>query len=213
MTQAPVSDRKKPSQLRAETTVDTILEATAQILERGDVKHFTTNHIAERAGYSVGTLYSYFQNKQSLLRAIAQREIARQERDLLTHLSDVEKDHSDEDIIRTVVRSAVRPFGNRSALRLAIMKQLMGDSEIMAATEKVQKNVMHAFFALMSMRHQRRIALDSESRFTLLASIAGAMQTTIANRPDIFGSPRFEDDIVAIVQGFMDRHLAEPLAL
>lgn len=207
MTQAPVSERKKPLQARANATVDTLLEATAQILERGDQARFTTNHIAEHAGYSVGTLYGYFQNKQSLLQAIALREIVRQEKILLEALSNIDDGQSDQDLIRIIVRAALRPFGNRGALRLAMMQQLAGDAEVMTATEVTQKNAIDAFFALISMRHQRRIELDSDSRLTLLASIAGVFQNTVISRPHVFGSSQFEDDIVAIVQGFLDSRL------
>ena len=35
----------------------------------------TTNRIAERAGMSIGTLYQYFPNKESLLRALAERHV------------------------------------------------------------------------------------------------------------------------------------------
>jgi AcrR family transcriptional regulator len=211
MAQNTVNKRKKPSQARANATVDTLLEATAQILERGDQARFTTNHIAEHAGYSVGTLYGYFQNKRSLLHAIALREIARQERELLAALSGVADCQSDEDVIRIIVHAALRPFGNRGQLRIAMMQQIIGDAEIMAATEMAQNNVVDAFLGVMSMRHQRGIELDSDGRFTLLASIAGAMHSAVTSRPDVFGSPRFEDDIIVIVQGFlahrMKRHV------
>jgi AcrR family transcriptional regulator len=207
VTQPIVPERKKPVQARANATVDTILEATAQILERGDAARFTTNHIAEHAGYSVGTLYGYFKDKQSLLRAIALREIARQEHDLLAALAATDEADSDEDVIRTVVHAALRPFGNRGQLRLAMMQQLIGDADIMAATDAVQKNVIDALLALFSMRHGRPIMLDDNSRFTLLASIAGATQRTVQDRPELFGSAGFEDDIVAIVHGFLTQSI------
>jgi AcrR family transcriptional regulator len=207
MTQIPVPERKKPVQARATVTVDTILEATAQILEGGDPARFTTNHIAEHAGYSVGTLYGYFRDKQSLLRAIALREIARQERELLMELDSVDSSQSDDDIIRTVVRAALRPFGNRGQLRLAMMQQLADDAEIMAATDGAQKKIMDVFLALFSMRYQRHIEFDSNSRFTLLASVAGAVQRTAQDRPELFGSSRFENDIVGIVRMFLDQRL------
>lgn len=35
----------------------------------------TTNRIAERAGYSIGTLYQYFPNKMALLGALAERHL------------------------------------------------------------------------------------------------------------------------------------------
>lgn len=48
--------RKRPRQQRSRATVDTVLEAAAQVFEREGMAA-TTNRIAERAGFSIGTLY------------------------------------------------------------------------------------------------------------------------------------------------------------
>lgn len=52
-----------------------ILEAAAQVLEASGLAGFTTSAVAERAGVSIGTLYQYFADKGSLLRALAEREM------------------------------------------------------------------------------------------------------------------------------------------
>lgn len=54
-------------------TVDAILGAVERILEREGVDRLTTNHVAEVAGVSIGSLYQYFPNKQSLLGALQDR--------------------------------------------------------------------------------------------------------------------------------------------
>ena len=59
--------RKKPNQQRSETTVRAIVEAAAQVLAVNRYEKTTTNHIADRAGVSVGTIYEYFPNKDVLL--------------------------------------------------------------------------------------------------------------------------------------------------
>lgn len=63
--------RKRPTQVRAQQTVGTILTAVMHILEREGAPRLTTNHIAERAGFSVGTVYQYFPDKRAILSALA----------------------------------------------------------------------------------------------------------------------------------------------
>ncbi|BAK65467.1 putative TetR family transcriptional regulator [Sphingobium sp. SYK-6] len=65
--------RKNPRQSRAQATVDAILEATAHILAKRGYDGMTTNHVAERAGVSIGSLYQYYPSKESLVAALLQK--------------------------------------------------------------------------------------------------------------------------------------------
>jgi AcrR family transcriptional regulator len=64
---APISARKRPRQARSERLVATILEAAIRVLARDGAHSFTTARVAETAGVSVGSLYQYFPNKESIL--------------------------------------------------------------------------------------------------------------------------------------------------
>ena len=59
--------RKKPKQTRSKLMVDNILEASIRVLKQHPYHQFTTNRVAEAAGISIGSLYQYFPNKQSIL--------------------------------------------------------------------------------------------------------------------------------------------------
>ena len=59
--------RKTPGQARSQETVDVILEASARILESDGLRGFNTNAIAAKAGVSIGSLYQYFPNKDSIV--------------------------------------------------------------------------------------------------------------------------------------------------
>lgn len=67
--------RKKPTQARSKATVEAILGAAAQVFRRQGYAASTTDRIAERAGVSVGSVYQYFPNKDSVLVALAERHI------------------------------------------------------------------------------------------------------------------------------------------
>ncbi len=62
-----ISSRKLPKQARSSQLVTDILTAAAQVLARDGAHRFTTARVAERAGVSVGSLYQYFPNKESIL--------------------------------------------------------------------------------------------------------------------------------------------------
>jgi AcrR family transcriptional regulator len=64
-----------PVQARSANTVEAIFEATIQVLIQGGMQSLTTTKVAERAGVSVGTLYQYFPNKNSLLNAALERHL------------------------------------------------------------------------------------------------------------------------------------------
>lgn len=67
--------RKQPLQARSRETVRVILRAAAQVFAARGYAASTTNHIAERAGVSIGSLYEYFPNKDALLHALLEDHI------------------------------------------------------------------------------------------------------------------------------------------
>ena len=62
-----LSPRKPPSQERSRQLVADILEAAIRVLKKHGARNFTTIRVAQTAGISVGSLYQYFPNKESIL--------------------------------------------------------------------------------------------------------------------------------------------------
>lgn len=65
--------RKTPRQARSQAMVEVILESTARVLAERGYAGTNTNVVAERAGVSVGSVYQYFPNKDSLVTALHER--------------------------------------------------------------------------------------------------------------------------------------------
>ena len=68
--------RKRPVQRRSREMVDRILDAAARVFVERGYHGATTNHVAEAAEASIGSLYQYFPNKDALLAGIAERHVA-----------------------------------------------------------------------------------------------------------------------------------------
>jgi AcrR family transcriptional regulator len=54
-------------------TVDAVLTAVSQVLIEHGYENATTTRVAERAGVSIGSLYQYFPNKESLVATLIER--------------------------------------------------------------------------------------------------------------------------------------------
>jgi AcrR family transcriptional regulator len=65
--QERIKPRKNPQQARSRKTRQEILEATAHLLNKQPLGEVSTNHIARKTGISIGTLYKYYPNKDSIL--------------------------------------------------------------------------------------------------------------------------------------------------
>jgi AcrR family transcriptional regulator len=75
LTGSALRPRKTPVQARSTQTVEVILQACIQVLLDGGLERLTTTRVAQRAGTSVGSIYQYFPNKQSLLAAVLERHL------------------------------------------------------------------------------------------------------------------------------------------
>ncbi len=65
--------RKSPRQERSRVMVEALVEAAAQTIAERGLADTTTNHIAKRAGVSVGSLYQYFATKDAIVDALSER--------------------------------------------------------------------------------------------------------------------------------------------
>ena len=67
--------RRLPMQSRSLHTVQRVLDAASSLLQQLPLEDVTTTRIAAEAGLSIGALYRFFPDKQSIIDAIAVRHI------------------------------------------------------------------------------------------------------------------------------------------
>ncbi|HEY4017135.1 MAG TPA: TetR/AcrR family transcriptional regulator [Pseudonocardiaceae bacterium] len=73
----PPTPRRQPKQARSRELVDRILTAAGELFAGRGYPNVTTNHIAEQAGVSVGSLYQFFGDKEEILAALQDAWTAR----------------------------------------------------------------------------------------------------------------------------------------
>src|ERR1022692_4553219 len=146
--QIPLEPWKTPVQARSAATVEAIYEATVQVLLAVGPDRLTTTRVAERAGVSVGTLYQYFSNKQSLLLSALKKHLDRV-------VSAVElacrRNHGQQ--VSTMIESVVEAFVDakmeRSDISMALYATAVGVQE-RALAKKVGKRAQAALASMLA---------------------------------------------------------------
>jgi AcrR family transcriptional regulator len=99
-----LTPRKEPRQPRARATVDALVIAAEQLTREQGLDSWTTNHIADRAGASIGSLYQYFPSKESLLVALYLHRRATYREVLATALASVAKRGTPREIATSIAK-------------------------------------------------------------------------------------------------------------
>ena len=74
-TEISTPPRRFPVQGRSQHTVQRVLDAASSLLQRMPLEDVTTTRIAAEAGLSIGALYRFFPDKQTIIDAIAVRHV------------------------------------------------------------------------------------------------------------------------------------------
>ena len=127
--------RNKPKQLRAQLTVDAMLQATEELIKEFGFERVSTNKIAKRAGISIGSLYQFFPNKEALFEAVQERMIegiAREATQIMAELKNVsavvlaealidkvfERAREHPELVPVISKFLLQPNGNDALVKL-----------------------------------------------------------------------------------------------
>jgi AcrR family transcriptional regulator len=185
--------RKIPAQPRSRATVEILLEAATQLLESGGERGFNTNAVAERAGVSIGTLYRYFPDKQSILTALARREM---EAVNAATASLMARKKGDLAFDRAMIRTFVHAFEGRTRARRVAVAALLAHAD--PAELAGAHPAANASFTDAEGRPLSRVAA-----FVLSRAVHGALRAAVMEDADFLTSREFEDELVRLGRGYL----------
>jgi AcrR family transcriptional regulator len=203
-----VAKRRAPAQARARQTREMILEAAIQLLEKRGLLAFSTNRLATAAGFSVGTIYQYFENKQEILDALGRHErdrrLARITEALTsrTHESGAQK-RTLRDRIRIVVRTELHAFDGRQRAR-KILFDLAWRSDSRRDMDRPPTTLSAMLAAGEVTDGEGIVQLSPTDAFILTQGVAGIIRAGLERDEHMLVTPEFEDAMVELIAGFVD---------
>jgi AcrR family transcriptional regulator len=169
----------------------------------------TTNRIAQRAGVSVGTLYQYFDSKESIVLAMLARERGQVMSTLDQLLSNADSENHDPIrsdprlILRAFIRRYVDAFGTGAPGRRALIrfawsldKQQMLVQSLREASDRIALHIGR-------MKHPLLRPPSPAMAFVMTRLLAGTVRSASLEDSPLLGTIEFENALVDACWGVM----------
>lgn len=201
----PDQPRKRPTQKRAQATVDAILRATAHILRTGGWDACNTNAVAKRAGVSIGSLYQYFPSKEALVAALAEQHAAEGVAVLMREVEAAAgQARSLEDTVRHYIRAMVALHADDPKLHRVLVEQVPrlkgGLAVVHSASERSATLVRDWLEAERA--HFREVDLDVAT-YLLVTSVEAVAHLQVLERPKQLDPEVLVDELSELVLGYL----------
>ncbi len=170
--------RKQPIQARSTHTVEAIFEACIQVLLAVGPERLTTTRVAERAGVSVGTLYQYYGDKQSLLAAVLERHLL-QVVEAVEGAAQQNKGAPLEQTVTALVNAFVDAKFTRPDISKALYSvaaELDGHDIVAKLTQRSQLAICELLVAAQDVHFNDAITMS----FVIATALIGPVQTMLA---------------------------------
>ena len=199
--QIALEPRKIPVQARAAVTVDAIFEATIQVLLSHGAQRLTTTRVAERAGVSVGTLYQYYPNKQSLLFAILENHL-----DKVSSAVEVACEHARgkplAEMVRHVVQKLVDAKMERTDISTALY-QLSADVGGPALVKRTGERSRKALEAMLKTAPDAASQPEIFAIHMMFSAMAGATRSVLEAGATPVMVQKLREHLVLLCQSYM----------
>lgn len=172
------SYKRKPKQERARELTEVVIEAAQRVFKSTDFTKATTNRIAQVAGVSIGSLYQYFSNKDSLISVIIQKRI-RTQLSTLESLLNRSKEQSCEKVIHDIVEMIARESLSHKRLMKTIYLRgtvLEMAPEVLEGRERACRMIVD----FLRDNHDPRLAQTRDLEFSIYCVINGILGAIFA---------------------------------
>jgi AcrR family transcriptional regulator len=194
--------RKLPQQDRSRSTVEAILEATAHILTEEGYDKASTNRIAERAGVSIGSLYQYFPNKESIMAALMEQhsnEIAELVEAKLSYLFDKPLEIVIPELIRAVIAAhAINPRLHQ------VLNEEIPRSERLQQMQQAEERIaglLQVYLERWSDRiHPKNLKMTV---FILERTVESLCHSAVIEHPDFVIDSQFEQEVSNLLLSYL----------
>lgn len=190
---------KAPTQERSRQTVTTILEACSKILIREGFFGVTTDKIAKEAGVSIGSLYQFFGNKESVVSAVIHDMFKTDHDYIQSRVKEFEEAQNLEQKIRKFIEIGIEVYTRNAELRGKLQ-----NIQTYLTDETFYTNVMRSYQDLVVRNVPPIPGRDpNKVAYLIVTAFVGMMDRAILEVQDMKRDKAFQDEVFRLFYNYL----------
>lgn len=177
--------RKKPKQERSSYTIKIIYQAVERVLDKFGLDGFNTNKLAEVSGFSTGTIYQYFANKDSIINSMVVHYHDEQVGRLVSYLESVDPYLVSEDtLINEFIARLLSEYLPETRWRRILSPigwAMDQDPRLVAGRVTLAESICDVVDRYINANEYRMRRVSREEVLVLVTSIAGCIRGVVFN--------------------------------
>ena len=190
---------KAPTQERSRQTVATILDACSRLLISEGFYSITTDKIAKEAGVSIGSLYQFFGNKESVVQAVV-KNIMEEDKRLISEKMRAISPMPPEARVKAMIELSIETIRRNSDLRskLTTIQYYVAEASYMTETVRFFQEVVKYNLPAIPGRDMEKVS------YVLVNAFIGMVNTMCVDQPDYINDPGTLKEMSALLFKYLD---------
>ncbi|MDP8257728.1 MAG: TetR/AcrR family transcriptional regulator [Candidatus Alcyoniella australis] len=199
-----IKPRKAAIQQRSQFTVQQILEAATQVFSKHGYAGTTTNHIAQRAGVSIGSLYQYFPNKGAILHELVKMHLEQSTAMLDQFLDSIDGTTVDlHDILQTAVRITLELHTQNPQLHYVLLSEAIWPAEVMQQLHAIEDRFAALVQQLLASRPQVTHRHPEHAAYLMVHIVKDLAHEFVVHPPQEMDQEQFIEEIVVLLEAYL----------
>ncbi|CAN5622977.1 hypothetical protein BH10ACT10_BH10ACT10_07830 [soil metagenome] len=195
-------ERRVPQQVRSRDRVQRILEVSGELVVEHGVEGVTTRAIATAAGLPVASLYQYFADKEAVLLALVERDIAEMDAQLAEDLATL-RTISVRSLVETAMRAFVKVYHRRPSFVMIWFRGRANQAVLDFVRAHNRRMARELFEVAQSIGMSRE---GADGLHAELAIEVAERLFQIAFEDSTAGDPRVIEEGIALVTAYVETH-------
>jgi len=194
-----INPRKSPAQERSRFTVEQIVEAAAQVFSERGYAGATTNHIAERAGVSIGSLYQYFPNKEAILVTLAKRHIEIAGKTLMRLMGGYDL----PELLRLFIQATLELHTGNPRWNYVIVSEAIWSAQATQELHEMEDAFIERLAFMLDTHRQVSVRSSRHAAYILVHMIENLTHEFLVRPPEGMSEEAFVEEMVEVAGGYL----------